>query len=112
MVTVYFVRNGSKIRVEVPEGTTLMEAAKFFANESIEEIPATCGGACACGTCHIHLSDEWVGTLGYISEESPELDLLEYEKNYIDGRSRLACQITLTSKHNGMIVHLLDNELL
>ena len=30
MITVYFVRNGSKIAVDVPEGTTLMEAARDY----------------------------------------------------------------------------------
>ena len=112
MITVYFVKNNSKIKVEVPEGTTVMEAAKFYANPPLEEIPATCGGTCACGTCHIQLGDEWVGTVGYIDEKSPELDLLEYDKQFIDGRSRLGCQITLTPKHNGIEIHLLDNELL
>jgi 2Fe-2S ferredoxin len=112
MITVYFVRKNDRIKVQVPEGTTLMEAAKFYTNASIEEIPATCGGSCACATCHIHLSDEWVGTMGFIEEKSPELELLEYEKNYIEGISRLACQITLSKQHNGMIVKLLDNELL
>ena len=50
MVTIYFVRNGSKIRVEVPVNTTLMEAARFYANPAIDEIPASCGGCCACAT--------------------------------------------------------------
>ena len=112
MVTVYFVRNGDKIKVEVPEGTTVMEAAKFYADPPLEEIPATCGGSCACATCHIHLENEWTGILGYVDNKSPELELLEYEKNYIEGISRLGCQITLTSNHNGIIIHLLDNELL
>ena len=52
MVTVYFVRDGSKIRVDGPEGTTLMEAAKE-SHVRIHEIPADCGGSCACCTCHI-----------------------------------------------------------
>lgn len=112
MITVYFVRNGSKIRVDVPTGITLMEAAKFYASPAIEEIPATCGGSCACATCHVYLDDRWQDELGKIDETTPEIDLLEYEKKFKDGISRLACQITLQPKHDGLIVHLLGDELL
>lgn len=112
MVTIYFVRNGSKIRVEVPEGTTIMEAAKFHSHVPIEEIPATCGGACACATCHVYLTGEWVDKLGQINYNSPEIDLLEYEKDFIDGRSRLGCQVKLTKELDGMAVELRSSELL
>ena len=112
MITVYFVRNGSKIRVEVPVNTTLMEAAKFYANPAIEEIPATCGGCCACATCHIHLDYKWQEKLGHIDYQTPEVNLLEYEKKYKEGVSRLACQIELKPEHDGLIAHLLSDELL
>ena len=57
---VYFVRNGSKIRVEVPdnEHSTLMEAAKWHSPVPIPEIP-DCGGSCACCTCHVHIDEKW-----------------------------------------------------
>jgi len=112
VITVYFVRNGSKIRVEVPEGTTLMEAAKFHSNIPIEEIPATCGGCCACCTCHIHLDDKWKDKLGKVDYQTPEFELLEYENKFKEGVSRLSCQITLTKEHDGLIAHLLSDELL
>ena len=38
MIAVYFVRNGMKIRVDVPEGSTLMEAAKHYSKINIKEI--------------------------------------------------------------------------
>ena len=81
MITVYFVRNGSKIRVEVPENTTLMEAAKFYSKVDIPEIPATCGGCCACCTCHVHIGDQWLDKLGKLDYTNPEGHLIEYEKN-------------------------------
>ena len=53
MVTVYFIRaNNEKVRVEVSEGTTLMQAAK---EANIREIPADCGGSCACALSLIHI---------------------------------------------------------
>ena len=108
MITVYFVRDGSKIRVDVPENTTLMEAAKQ-SHVPIHEIPADCGGSCACCTCHIHLTDQWVDKLGKIDYNSPELELIEYEKEFIEGKSRLACQIKLKPEHDGLIVNLINN---
>ena len=39
-ITVYFVRNGSKLPVEVEPGASLMEAAKFYSKTDIPEIPA------------------------------------------------------------------------
>ena len=108
MITVYFVRDGSKIRVDVPEGTTLMEAAKD-SHVPIHEIPADCGGSCACCTCDIHLTDQWVDKLGKIDYNSPELELIEYEKEFIEGKSRLACQIKLKPEHDGLIVNLINN---
>ena len=112
MITVYFVRNGSKIRVEVPENTTLMEAAKFHSQVPIPEIPATCGGSCACCTCHVHIGDQWLDKLGKLDYSKPEGHLIEYEENFIEGKSRLSCQIELKPEHDGLIVHLLNNELL
>jgi 2Fe-2S ferredoxin len=112
MVTVYFVRNGSKIPVEVQEGASLMEAAKFFSKIDIPEIPATCGGTCACGTCHVHVDDTWLAKCGKTRDNTPEIDLLEYEDDYKEGKSRLACQIYLTPEHDGLIVHLRNDELL
>ena len=41
-----------------------------------------------------------------------ETQLLEYEKGYDRLTSRLACQIQLEDKHNGLEVRLRDNELL
>jgi 2Fe-2S ferredoxin len=89
-----------------------MEAARFYADPPIEEIPATCGGCCACATCHIHLDDRWIDKLGKIDYNTPEANLLEYESKYKENVSRLACQIVLKPEHDGLIAHLLNDELL
>ena len=64
---------------------------------------------CCCCTCHIHLTDQWVDKLGKIDYNSPELELIEYEKEFIEGKSRLACQIKLKPEHDGLIVNLINN---
>jgi len=111
MIEVNFKKtNGEIIKVEVEEGTTLMEAAKFYA--SLDEVPGDCGGCCACGTCHIHIDDRWLAKVGTADYNSPETDLLEYTKSYDRMKSRLSCQIELKQKHNGILVNLLDDELL
>ena len=57
MIEIYFVRDGSKIRVEVPPGFSIMEAATKFSSVPIPEIPADCGGNCACATCHVYVDN-------------------------------------------------------
>ena len=107
---VYFVRNGSKIRVDVPdEQTTLMEAAKWHSPVPIPEIPADCGGSCACCTCHVHIDEKWLDKVGKIDYNTPEIELLEYEPEFKPKQSRLSCQIKLTEKHNGLIATLLKD---
>jgi|TARA_R110001592_G_scaffold344075_1_gene635055 2Fe-2S ferredoxin len=109
VITVYFIRtNNEKVCVEVPEGTTLMQAAR---EAKLREIPADCGGNCACATCHIHLTNAWTHLLP-IKQNGLEQSLLEYERGYIEGASRLSCQIKLTKELNNLTVRLRDNELL
>lgn len=109
MIKVYFIRtNNEKVCVEVPEGTTLMQAAR---EAKLREIPADCGGNCACATCHIHLTNAWSHLLP-IKQNGLEQSLLEYEKGYIEGVSRLSCQIKLTKELDNLTVRLRDNELL
>jgi len=110
MITVNFVKNGETIPVQVEEGRTLMEAAKHFAPMTIEEIPADCGGCCACATCHVHIDKTWVGKIEGADPNRGEIELLEYDQNYIKETSRLACQIMLGKEHDGLIAHLITEK--
>ena len=108
MVKVNFIRDTEVLSVDMPVGRTIMEAAKEL---DLPEIPADCGGCQACGTCHIYLDGVWCDKLK-IEQNSLEQDLLEYEKDYIEGKSRLACQIMLTDELNNVTVKLRKDELL
>ena len=108
MVKVNFKRDNEVISTDMPIGSTLMEAAKDL---NLREIPADCGGSCACATCHIHVDDVWCDKLK-ITENSLEQSLLEYEQGYIPGKSRLACQIQLDDSLNNVTVRLRKDELL
>lgn len=90
----------------MPAGFTIMEAAK---EACLDEIPADCGGCCACGTCHVYVGNAWIDKLGEIDYNSAEQSLLEYEKDYKKGISRLSCQISLTKELDGITLHLLDD---
>ena len=96
-------------RVSVPEGTTLMEAARKI---KLPEIPAMCGGNCACGTCHVYIDEFYLDKVPPIRACSPEIDLLQEKESFDNKRSRLSCQIKLTKELDGLLVHLLDDELL
>ncbi len=110
MITVNFIKsNNDKVQVKVPEGYTVMDAAKVL---DLEEIPATCMGSCACGTCHVYVNNAWVDKIPEIDYNTPEIDLLEYDKSYKKGISRLGCQIKLTKELDNITLHLLDDELL
>ena len=112
MIHVYFVRDGSKIRVQAREGLSAMEAAKFESHIPIDEIPADCGGNCMCCTCHIYVDEKWIDKVPKPLDNSIEEAQLEYEKGYKPGVSRLSCQIKLTKELDGLILHLRKDELL
>ena len=109
MIKVNFIRGKEIIPVQVDEGMTLMEAARDYSKEAINEIPADCSGCCACATCHVIVDRNWTHIVGQPNQDSTETDLIEYEKGYDRMQSRLACQISLEKKHDGLVVHLLDN---
>ena len=101
MVKVNFVRDsGETLSVDMPVGYTIMEAAKEL---DLPEIPADCGGNCACATCHVYVNEEWLDKLP--KKEDGEEDMLdmafEPKKN-----SRLSCQLIVTDDLNGLVVNI------
>ncbi len=108
MVKVNFIRDDETLSVDMPVGRTIMEAAKEL---GLPEIPADCGGCQACGTCHVHVDDVWYKKIPIV-ENSLEQSLLEYEPDYIEGKSRLSCQIQLNDELDNVTVKLRKNELL
>lgn len=66
-------------------------------------LEGTCGGAMACGTCHVVLAAGEIGRVPAASgEEEDMLDLLPRAR----AGSRLACQIVLTDALVGLSVAL------
>ena len=66
-------------------------------------IKAECGGACACATCHVYVSDDWFGRLPEkTDEEIDQLEILADRK----ANSRLACQVLMSEELDGIKVTL------
>ena len=64
-IKVTFVQpDGSKRIIDVEEGNTLMEAAKYVAQPYVEGIEAICGGQCICATCHVWVDKKWIDEVG------------------------------------------------
>lgn len=104
MIDLEFVQpDGTREKAFSREGYTLMEAA---VRAGIPGILAECGGACACATCHVVVDPAWVETVG--PPNSMEEQLLEL----VDRRpaSRLACQVKLKPRLDGLVVHVPERD--
>ena len=99
MIKINFIdSHGQKRSVEAEEGSTVMEAA---IRNSIPEITAECGGACACATCHVYVAPEWTDVVGKPAQM--EEDMLDFAAD-VRPNSRLSCQIKVTEALDGLIV--------
>ena len=89
---------GFRHEINAPVGITLMEAAK---QNGVQGIVALCGGACACGTCHVYVDAAWLPTLA--AREEMEEGMLESAWEPREN-SRLSCQIHVTADLEGLVV--------
>ncbi len=92
---------GETKNIEIDEGLSLMEHLR---DAGYQEVPAMCGGSCACATCHVHIATD-VGGIPEI--EADEEALLDMADGYDPEKSRLSCQIELDNSHDGLEVRLL-----
>lgn len=88
---------GDEIVAEGAPGNVLLDIAQA-AGMPLE---GTCEGQMACSTCHVVVAPEWFERLPPASEEEEDmLDLAAGARR----TSRLACQIVLTEKMDGLAV--------
>ena len=65
-INVIFIDStGERRTVSSREAVSLMEAATLA---GVPGIDADCGGACACATCQVYVSPEWLGRLPSIGD--------------------------------------------
>ena len=106
MIDVTFITHeGDRQTVSADDGLSVMQAAL---NNGINGILADCGGALSCATCHVHVASDWIEKVGQASAE--EVEMLEMAVDP-DDRSRLSCQIILSSGLDGLEVILPASQL-
>lgn len=66
-------------------------------------IKAECGGACACGGCHVYVDPAWALKLHPPTDE--EIERLD-ECYGVEANSRLCCQILMTPALDGLALTL------
>jgi len=100
----YIEHNGTEHAIEVTSGQSVMEGA---VKHNIPGIDADCGGACACGTCHVYVDEAWRDKTG--APLAPEQAMLDFAEN-AEPNSRLACQIKVTDALDGLIVRMPESQ--
>lgn len=83
------------LTVEVDEGTTVLEAAE----EVGALVGSSCGGQCACSTCHVYIVE---GEDALSEAEEAEEDRLDMAFD-VRAESRLSCQMRLTGNQNVVV---------
>lgn len=100
MIKVKFIDTGGERIVTTKATGSLTQLA--LAN-NISGILGDCGGTCGCGTCEVHVDEEWLAELPEAADD--EADMLSMSENFTN-ESRLACQIKLKPELDGLVVRI------
>ena len=90
-------RKGKEHLLEGRDGWSVMEILR----DGGLDIAAECGGACACATCHVYVTDGWFEKLPPASDA--EIDMLDMALA-VEATSRLSCQIVCSEATDGIKV--------
>ena len=101
---IYQTQDGTRHEVEVENGYSVMEGA---INNNIDGIVAECGGACACATCHGYVDEVWIKKLNEMDDMEDSMLDAAFDRK---ANSRLTCQIEVSDKLDGLVVHVAENE--
>lgn len=100
MPKVTFIQHdGVERTVEVANGSAMQAAV----SHGVNGIDGDCGGAAACATCHVYVDVSWLALTGERGEM--EAAMLEFAEE-VRATSRLACQIQMTDRLDGLVLHL------
>lgn len=100
----FITHDNQTFDVEGDDGATVMETA---IKNAVPGIEAECGGACACATCHVYVSEDWVEKVG--SPEPMEEDMLDFAYD-VRPSSRLSCQIRISDALDGLKVNVPERQ--
>ncbi len=96
----YIDPDGASHTVDAEIGATVMETAMI---NDVPGIIASCGGSCACATCHVHVDEAW---FSMVSERSPEEEGMLDSAIDVDATSRLSCQIKVVEELDGLVLRI------
>lgn len=91
--------DGKEHLLPAVDGWRLMEVIRDWGLP----MKAECGGACACGTCHVFVDADWTDRLPPATDE--EMDQLDQIWD-VKENSRLSCQILMAEDLDGLRVTL------
>ena len=94
----FIIADGSHRTVDAQKGDSVMQAA---IKNNVPGIDADCGGACACGTCHVYVDPAWMERVAPIAEM--EAAMLGFAQD-VQPNSRLSCQLEVGDSMDGLIV--------
>ena len=86
---------------DIPDGTSMMHAALL---SDVTGIVGECGGSQMCATCHVYVRDEWLAKLAPM--QGPENAMLDSAVCGGKANSRPSCQIVMSPKIDGIVLHL------
>lgn len=93
-------RNGDTQAIDCPAGKSLMLGLKAGGTG---DIAAICGGCASCGTCHVHVAEDWLARLPPMQADE---DMTLSFSDWRQPNSRLSCQIKVTDALDGLAVTL------
>ena len=97
-------KDGRDVEVDARPGLSIMENIRQL-RRSVEAI---CGGLCSCATCHVFIEAEWMQRLPPRRYE--ERLMLAASPHFDAARSRLSCQIKVTTELEGLRVTVAPGE--
>lgn len=101
-----------KVRDQIGELHTLEAIDGWRVMEIIRDhglrVGGLCGGACACASCHVRVSQEWLHRIHPKRDDEEEMldEVADLTEN-----SRLSCQIIYGAELDGLEVELTDREI-
>ena len=88
-------RDGKKHEIDSDPNFTLMEAIR----DKGFDIEASCGGCCACATCHVYIDEKWKTRVTKLNDDEESMLDLAFD---VRDNSRLSCQIELSDELDGL----------
>ena len=96
-------RDGKEYPLEAIDGWRVMEIIRDYGlTDKNLALKAECGGAVACGTCHVYVDPAWLPKL--VPPTTEETDRLAEDAFNVESNSRLSCQILMSDKLDGLKV--------